>query len=265
MYAFDIKLKNNNPEYKELAEDMSTYIFLLERTGQVLKNREISVVDKNIISTPVLCPEIDSYKAENSTQYVLNAVNRLEQKSSSKIVYIQTGRAAEYPDYKVPENSSYYILRDQWVSPIVCGDTFKSVPLYKIPYTYHDGIGYDDIVFWQNNYERLYGLWTSVYESFALGELQNVHSELNKIGRELCAKIEKLTGVPTYLFLFNDRDWSKQQDLDRKCPLTGNDWRISDEFSSGAINFKCDESRLVSELSPSCDPDYFHKKLIILG
>ena len=40
-----------------------------------------------------------------------------------------------------------------------------------------------------------------------------------------------------------------------KCPITGNDWYIKGATASDFIAFKCDESRLVSELSTNSSDD----------
>jgi predicted nucleic acid-binding Zn ribbon protein len=257
MYAFDISIKNYNSDYKNLAADLSSYVYLLARTGQVLQREQRVVVnEKNTCRVPVLCPEIDSFALKNGTSYALDMYKKISEQSHSKIEYIPIGREADSLNYKVPENSSYYILRNGWSSPLLCGDTHQAIPLYKIPYTAHNGMDFDNITFWNNDYERLFGLWISgLYEDFAIEEMQNVHSEINEAGQNICSKVEALTGTPTFLFLFNYRNWSKEEDLQRKCPLTGKKWLIKDSTADDFISFKCNESRLVSELSHNCDAE----------
>ena len=134
--------------------------------------------------------------------------------------------------------------------PLICGDTHTEIPLYKIPRTDHDGDDYDNLFFWNKNYDRLYGLWlSSKYEVFAEEQMQDAYSSISKAGRKLATLVEKLTGVPTYYFLLNYRSWSEEKDKERKCPITGNDWLIKGAKIHDYIAFKCDESRLVSELS----------------
>lgn len=135
---------------------------------------------------------------------------------------------------------------------MLCGDTGTAIPLYRIPYTYQ-GDCYDNVYFWWLQMKRLSGLWFGCYyDEFTEAQMSDVDSIINKKGRELCTLIESLTGVPTYYFLFNNRTWTTQEDLARKCPVTGRDWRIEGK-TTGEIAFKCDESRLVSELSFSCE------------
>ena len=61
-----------------------------------------------------------------------------------------------------------------------------------------------------------------------------------------------LTGVtlqaPNLVICDQNFDWTKAEDMEQKCPLTGQDWLLPAN-TYHYIDFKCDESRLVSELS----------------
>ncbi len=258
MYAFKITIKNNrfkekhDQQYEDWVQLTYNYIYFLERTGQIIKTKHHHVVvDKNVIQVNVLCPGMDSLSLKFASKYNLKTIKQIEKNSGSKITSTFIGRDADNPSYKIPKQSSFYILKNGLESPLLCGDTHRPIPLYTIPCTDHKGIDYDNIYFWDQDFERLNGLWLSSgsYESFAEEQMQDVYSAINKQGRELCTKIEKLTGVPTYYFLHNYRACSKEKDKQRKCPITGNDWYIKGKTETDFIAFKCDESRLVSELS----------------
>ena len=261
MYSVDIIIENKNlkekhdQQYESWVNLASDYIFHLERTGQILKTHGHISINGKTLKVSVFCPEKDAFSLKNCNPYNIKTIHKLEQHTGSKIKHIITGREAEYADYVVPKNSSFYILRNGWDSPLICGDTHNAIPLYKFPRTDLQGDGYDNIYFWNQNYERLYGLWLSsgAYEGFAEQQLHDPWSDINKTGRELCRLVEDLTGVPTYYFMFNYRGWSEEDDRKRKCPVTGSDWLIEGKSSSDFIAFKCDESRLVSELSTNTD------------
>ncbi len=249
MYAFDIIIKNTNPKYKSWVDDCSSYVHFLERTGQVSQREHMIILRGDTIRIPVFCPELNSLSSKYCSPYNLKIMSNIE-KNGCIIEHVQTGVDADNTDKDIARNPSFYILRAGWSSPLLCGDSHTPIPLYKIPPTDHSGDDYDNIVFWHKDYERIYGLWiNSVYERFAEGELQNPYSKINTTGREICGLIEKLTGVPTYYFLLNYRDITVEEDAQRKCPITGNDWRIAGKTSDDIIAFKCEESRLVSELS----------------
>ncbi len=267
MYAFDIIIKNNrfkekhDQQYENWVHWSFDYTYHLERTGQIQKRNHPVIVNDNIIRMPVITPEIDSMDSRYCSEYNLEVIEKIEQNSGSTIETVYLGRDANYPDYVVPHNSSFYILRYGWASPLLCGDTHKPVPLYKIPCTDHSGVDFDNVYFWHQDYERLYGLWLSgLYEGFAEEQLSDPWSAINKNGRALCEIIEKITGVPTYYFLFNYSACSEQEDKQRKCPLTGNNWYIEGKSSSDFMAFKCDESRLVSELSTNSGAEHASEK-----
>ena len=253
MYTFDIIFKNNNPAYKEWASDCHLYVCFLERPGLVLQRDHLLIQNKKGIKIPVACPEKDSLALKNHCQYALNIIHKIEIGSGCQVEFVLTGKESESPRYGVPTNSSYYILRYGWSSPLLCGDTHHEIPLYKIPCTDHHAEDYDNVFFWNNTYQKIYSLWfDGLYEPFAEQELQDPRSKINAQGRALCQLIEALTDIPTYYFLFNNRDWTVEEDRLRKCPITGSDWLIKDSIYEDFISFKCDESRLVSELSANC-------------
>ncbi len=261
MYAYDIIIKNKNlkEEHDQQYEDWyhlsSNYVYFLERNGQIVKNYHQMIINGDTIRIPVICFEKSSLDLKNCSLYNKEQVQELEQLTGSKITFELRGRDGENPHYTVPQNSSFYILRYGWESPLLCGDTHRPIPLYTIPHTDHGGVDFDNIIFWNQDYKRLYGLWlsSSEYEKFALEQLQDTLSAINKKGQELSAIIEKLTGVPTYTFLFNYRNLSEQDDKKRKCPSCSEKWYIEGKTSADFIAFKCDDCCLVSELSTNSD------------
>jgi predicted nucleic acid-binding Zn ribbon protein len=257
MYTFNIIIKNAST-YEDIVHHIYTYLHMLGDTGQILQREHLLVQKNNTIEIAVACPEMDSLDKKNCNQYGLEYQNKIEKGTGEKIEFVATGTEPDYPSprYDVPtKKSSFYILTYGWSSPLLCGDTDKPIPLYKIPFTDKLNTDYSNIWSWQRHAQSLYRLWLSsqaVTEEFAANQMQDAHSEHSKIGRELCKIIEQKTGVPTYYFLPNYRRWTLQEDLDRKCPVTGNDWKVDGRTRENNWSFKCDESRLLSELSYDC-------------
>ena len=164
------------------------------------------------------------------------------------IQFTPSGNNPRFTPYLDDVKPSFYVLNFSGYSPLVNGDSKERIPLYKIPHTYHDNACYNDIQFWNNNYNRIYGLWFNgaVGEQFARQQMQDPNSALSKQGRAVCQRIEEVTGMPTYYYLFNYRKRTRQQDLAWKCPLTGKDWLIEVDKRSHFMAFRCEESRLVS-------------------
>lgn len=55
----------------------------------------------------------------------------------------------------------------------------------------------------------------------------------------------------------NYRDWTQAEHMAQKCPLTGQDWLLPANTYQ-YIDFKCDESHLVSELSQNWSDESEH-------
>jgi len=255
MFTYEIVIDFSEQGYDEdIEQDAYGFLSNFYDSRQIISDCYQFIKSGNKLKIPVACPEIDSLDRKNCSEYATRYMDRLEDRLKRKMEFVQTGTEVQYEGYVVPVQSSYYILYHGKFSPLLCGDTFQPVPLYKIPYTYRDHKCYNDIRTWNWNYESLYGLWVSgtVGERFALNQMQVVRSSLSIEGRTICAKIERLTGVPTYYFLFNYRAWGSKRDFARRCPVTGKSWLIEGATFNHFIAFKSDEARLVSELSSNC-------------
>lgn len=252
MFTFDIVLDFSKTGYQsEVAEHLEILLDCLYDTCQIINEDCAWVHSSNSLRVSVTCPKLDSLNPKNHTVYAKNWLNKIEEALQTSVQFIPTGNDPRYAPFVEREKPSFYILKFAGYSPLIDGDSKEQVPLYRIPVTYHDGACYNDINFWSNNYERIYGLWFNgaVGEQFALRQMQDANSALSKQGRAVCQRIEEVTGVPTYYFLFNYRRRSPKQDRAWKCPLTGNDWLLEGAKPSDDIAFRCVESRLVSRFT----------------
>ena len=197
------------------------------------------------------CPEKKSYEEKNTTIYAKKWRKKIEEELECRFDFKYIGLDPEFGKAVIPRKHNFLILKTAKISPLTEGESLNQIPLYKIPFTYHDGECYDDINFWENNYRRIDGLWLNgaVGERWAQNQLQNHDSELSIQGVACCKKIEEVTEIPTYYFLFNYRAWGQAKDKDRKCPNCRGDWLINGSTVNNYYAFKCDNCRLISELS----------------
>lgn len=79
--------------------------------------------------------------------------------------------------------------------------------------------------------------------------MQKIDSYLSKDGIEICKKIEELTSIPTYYFLYNYRK-SRGDKSSRPCPICNNKWDLKEQLHN-FFDFKCDICRLLSTKSPN--------------
>lgn len=249
MYIFDIVITNNKIDTTFFAEKCVSYAYTLGKRGQILQRHHIAILRENTVTITVLCPEKEALDSKNNDDFVSKQLQELQK--SGTVNYVFKGiDETEYHNYQIPKKSDFYVLYFGRSSPLVCGETFNGIPFYK----HNFSISFiEEILSWNRNYKSLFNLWLQGdYENFAEEELQNVHSKINKRGREICKEIELQTGISTYYFLFNNRSLTLAEDLARKCPITKEEWSLPNTTSEDFIAFKCTESRLVSELSKNC-------------
>ena len=250
MHIIKLNIVGEQVKSDAFFELVNYYLYSLYGTKQIInKEWQYEPID-NGLSLNLFCPEKDSYKEKNSTIYGYKWKNRIEEELGCLFDFNYVGLDPEFGKTVIPQKRDYLILKTARFSPLIDGASLNQIPLYKIPFT-HDGKSYNDINSWENNYEQIESLWFNgaVAERWAQNQLQNHDSELNKQGRECCKKIEEMTRIPTYNFLFNDRAWGQKKDKERKCPNCGGDWLIQNSTFNDFYAFKCDDCRLISELS----------------
>jgi predicted nucleic acid-binding Zn ribbon protein len=250
MHIFKLHITGKNVGTEEFFEIADNYFYSLYSCNQVVNEERQFESIPDGLSVNLFCPEKDSFKIENSTKYAKEQRAKLESELQCRFEFKYLGIDPEYGEYSIPQSSNFLILKTGEFSPLIDGDTFETIPKYKIPFT-HDGDNYYDINTWEKNYVRVSGLWFSgeVDESRMQDQLQEHDSDLNKQGIECSKKIEAITKLPTYYFLFNYRELSEKDDQLRKCPGCGGDWLIEGKTSDDFYGFKCDPCRLVSEIS----------------
>ncbi len=133
-----------------------------------------------------------------------------------------------------------------WKSPLYRGDTDEAVPVFLLPVDFQQK---NDLIRWQAEYVLYDRLWlnSGSLEMHAYKELVEPKSELSAAGRELCAALEKATGVPTYYFVM--RYYAPEQgDDNRPCPGCGKAWNCRQPPDAPFHHwpFRCEHCRLVS-------------------
>ncbi|MDW7694497.1 DUF2310 family Zn-ribbon-containing protein [Flammeovirgaceae bacterium SG7u.111] len=251
MHIVKLNIIGKNVGTEKFFEIADFYFQSLYDSRQIINEEWQYVSIENGVSLNLFCPEPDSFKETNSTIYANKWRSKIEKELSCLMEFHYLEIDPEFGEIQIPEKKEFIILKTARFSPLIEGVSLKQIPLYKIPYTYYDEECYSDINFWENNYVRIEGLWFNgaVGEKWAQNQLQSNNSELSKQGIECCKKIEEVTGIPTYYYLFNYRAWGKKKDKKRKCPNCGDDWLVERVVPNVFYAFKCDKCRLISEFS----------------
>lgn len=149
-----------------------------------------------------------------------------------------------------------------WEPPVYRGDNGQRVPSPVLPLSDEDRAA---LYFWQGSYRDYDNIWlgSGTLEIPAYRELAEPDSELTKLGRELCRKIEKATHVPTYYYL--DRYWGRTKGEEKRvCPSCGRKWRTKQPTETRdrfwQFEFQCGKCRLVSHLAV-CSDDARHASI----
>ncbi len=203
----------------------------------------------------LMVPSVDALDSKHDCGYVTSAKEKLVA-AGFGIPKIQIYGFDPLTEPCQCERHSYILYTNyaRLESCLCCGDCFKPVPLYQIPWqesTPKKGALHDRIICWQSNYESCDRLQMNcaVGERFALREMSCHDSALSKQGIEICRDITPILKLPTYYYLYRYRGRSKAKELQRLCPSCGREWLLSAPLHR--FDFKCDRCLLLSNIAMS--------------
>ncbi|MFN8393412.1 MAG: DUF2310 family Zn-ribbon-containing protein [Bacteroidia bacterium] len=253
MYVQEISIENlTNADRQEVWETFDLLIGFYRGSGQKLGRIESQYMVGNRMVCLPFTHEADSLGPRYNNYYVNKQTEKLEKLCGSNLKIQTLGKdGVDSEDTCNCSNPTGYLLITDFLtihSPIRCCSCDRPVPLYRLPIYYDHG--YMPILSWESNYTACDRLQMNceVGERWALRQMQHLDSQLTKQGREICRKIEELSGMPTYCYLYNYSKY-KGDDSDRPCPGCGNGWHWVRE-SPGHYDFKCDKCRIISAISP---------------
>lgn len=85
-------------------------------------------------------------------------------------------------------------------------------------------------------------------EQFGKRQMSDPNSPLSRSGIAVCKEIERLTGRPTYYYLYRDGARSRPADARRSCPICKGQWLMQKPLH-GKFDFKCSNCRLLSNIA----------------
>lgn len=190
-----------------------------------------------------LLPEWNNLPVQQALQRAENAGIRLD---SLQIIADDLNSDSTYAEAK-PEWLVFYTTHLQSCSPLHHGTDQQPVPLYKL-LKQHPALSMD-LIKWQENWQACDQLQMNAagLETVALAEISEHNSQLSKHGIALAKEIEQHTQIPTYYYLYRVGGTSLAQEQQRHCPCCKKEWRLAAPL--GIFYFKCDNCRLVSNLS----------------
>ena len=249
MYIQEISIEiKTNIDRNDIVDEFDLLIGFYRGSGQTQGRIESQYINENKIVCLPFTLEKDSLSEKYNNFYVNSQIRKIEELCNSTIQFKTVGKSHE--SYESPCTCNipeFYILITNYgsiSSPLTCGTCNKPVPLYRLPH-YYD-YGYIPILSWETNYiscDRLQ-MNCEVGERWALNQLQNVNSQLSKQGFRICKKIEELTKIPTYYYLYNQKRVKGDESL-KLCPICLEKWNLKRQMF-GSYDFKCDKCKIVS-------------------
>ncbi|WP_318408415.1 Zn-ribbon-containing protein [Photobacterium leiognathi] len=225
----------------------------LRYNGQMLGREFPITIDEGIFRVRAVCPEKDSLHPKFNSPQVNRCFELLSDACllAPKIKVLGVDLNSE----SVAETArpTWQVLYTTYVhtcSPLRSGDSLLPIPLYQTQAPI-DG-DHKALVKWQTEWQAFDEIQMANKSKpaieMALHEIGDIDSELFIRGNKLRENLERQTQVPTYYYLYRVGGENLESEASRTCPSCGKDWRVGEPLH-GLFHFKCDDCRLVSNLS----------------
>lgn len=221
--------------------------------GQLI-GREFPLVQQEAeFALRAMCPEQDSLHPRFASAWVKRCVDALAEAKllQPRVKLLGRDINSEASAEELPQN--WQVLYTTYVhscSPLRDGDTLMPVPLYRLPATFNGD--HKSVVKWQTEWQacdELQMAGSGAVEFAALNEITDVEATLFRRGWDLRGRIEHLTKIPTYYYLYRVGGETIEAEQARPCPRCGNKAWLLEEPIHDLFHFKCDNCRIVSNLS----------------
>ena len=224
----------------------------LRANGQIL-GREFAVAfNEGEFRARLLLPEKTSLHPRFNSPWVKQALTLL---TEAKLLAPREKFIGQDINSEVSnvEPASWQVIYTSYVhmcSPVRSGDNLLPIPLYRLPATFNGD--HKRIIRWQTEWQACDELQMAAAtkaEFAALEELSSPQSDLFRRGWDIRGRIEYLTQIPTYYYLYRVGGQDLASELARPCPKCGSqEWRL-DAPLLDMFHFRCEPCRIVSNLS----------------
>ncbi len=216
--------------------------------GQVI-GREMAVTyHQTEFQVRLSTPEQDSLLPQNNSLEVDEALAQAEESGVVFEYFELIGRdyqAEETSDNLKPSFQILYTTHLDTCSPVYDGESFRPIPLYRLD----NQLLSEQVLKWQQDWQACDTLQMngSTLEQQALQQICDVESGLAQQGRALAQQLEQHLNIPTYYYLYR-LGQDHEIEHNRRCPSCNGQWKLAQPLHD-IFHFKCDQCRLVSNLS----------------
>lgn len=236
----------------EAEKAINAYLEALRANGQIL-GREFAVAfNDGEFRVRLMLPEKTSLANRHNSPWVKSSIEGLTRAKllSPREKLIGQDINSEISNTEQPSWQLLYTSYVHMCSPLRSGDNLLPIPLYQIPATFNGD--HKRIIKWQSEWQACDELQMAAAtqaEFAALHEISEVDSDLYRRGWDLRGRIEYLTKIPTYYYLYRVGGESKEAEQQRVCPKCGSpDWKLTEPLLD-MFHFRCEPCRIISNLS----------------
>ncbi|GGB62312.1 Zn-ribbon-containing protein [Shewanella inventionis] len=253
MFVFELRFECFADTTIDAAEKaINGLLEALRANGQIL-GREFAVAfNDGEFKVRLLLPEKISLSNRFNSPWVKSALKGLTQAKllAPREKLIGQDINSEVSNIEPPSWQLLYTSYVHMCSPLRSGDNLLPIPLYRLPATFNGD--HKQIIKWQSEWQACDEIQMAAAtkaEFAALDEITRTDSDLFRRGWDLRGRVEYLTKVPTYYYLYRVGGESLQTELNRPCPRCGSkDWKL-DQPLLDMFHFRCEPCRIVSNIS----------------
>lgn len=252
MYVVEIQFECfDNTTISAVDKAINGLMDALRYNGQVLGREFPIVMGEGIFTLRIVCPEQDSLHPQHHSDFVKVCIERLADAKllAPKVRLIGRDINSEEAAEDAPSWQVLYTTYVHTCSPLRSGDSLLPIPLYRNPPTLNGD--HKAVVKWQTEWQACDEIQMAGgcrAEHAVLHEICDTDSVLYKRGMGLRGRIEHITKIPTYYYLYRVGGTSLQDEQARLCPSCSGEW-LQPEPVLDIFHFKCDTCRLVSNMS----------------
>jgi predicted nucleic acid-binding Zn ribbon protein len=231
---------------------INNFLEALRANGQVL-GREFAVAfNEGDFRVRLLLPEKASLSHKFNSPWVKQALEDLTQAKilAPREKFIGQDINSEVSCLERPGWQLLYTSYVHMCSPVRSGDNLLPIPLYRLPATFNGD--HKRVIRWQTEWQACDELQMAAAtkaEFAALEEISSIDSDLFRRGWDIRGRIEYLTQIPTYYYLYRVGGQDLASEQNRPCPRCGShQWKL-DEPLLELFHFRCEPCRLLSNLS----------------
>lgn len=232
-----------------LINNFETLLYYYKKSGQIQSDDEPIHIETNFIKCNVLTLEKNSFAKRYNTNCVNLQIKKIENLLLATPQIKLLGQwIKDNSDCRCKKSDFYILTTNPYVifGPIVCGICDKIVPLYKI-------VGLteelkESIFTWEENHQcysitHIRGL---VGDKLAIEQMADYKSQLSTEGINISKELYKITGIPTFYDLLNDKIIKFKEKSLHLCPSCNCEWFLKSGLISGYY-YKCDKCYLISD------------------